>query len=47
MNCPSCKATKTKVIDSKKAKEYIRRRRICPKCNVRFTTRERYPDGTK
>ena len=45
MNCPKCHAEKTTVIDSKRAKKFIRRRRECRKCKYRFTTREKYPDG--
>jgi len=43
MHCPSCRADDTKVIDSRVADEgaAIRRRRLCPQCNHRFTTYER------
>jgi transcriptional repressor NrdR len=43
MHCPSCHADDTKVIDSRVADEgaAIRRRRLCPQCNHRFTTYER------
>lgn len=43
MYCPSCRADDTKVIDSRVADEgaAIRRRRLCPQCNHRFTTYER------
>lgn len=43
MLCPSCKHTENKVIDSRltEAGVAIRRRRVCIKCNRRFTTKER------
>lgn len=43
MHCPSCHADDTKVIDSREADDgaAIRRRRLCPQCNQRFTTYER------
>jgi transcriptional repressor NrdR len=43
MFCPYCKTSKTKVIDKRNTEENkaIRRRRICLKCNERFTTYER------
>lgn len=44
MRCPSCKETnKNKVIDSRltEAGSAIRRRRLCTKCDRRFTTKER------
>ncbi len=43
MHCPSCHADDTKVIDSRVSDEgaAIRRRRLCPQCNHRFTTYER------
>ncbi|MCX7713633.1 MAG: transcriptional regulator NrdR [Chthoniobacterales bacterium] len=42
MQCPKCKHIDTKVIDSRpvRAGQSIRRRRICPNCNFRFTTYE-------
>ena len=39
MKCPYCDK-RTRVIDSRKSGENIRRRRICIKCNSRFTTTE-------
>lgn len=53
MKCPSCQAQETKVVDSRSAPSQtsIRRRRLCPQCNKRFTTREtievQYPRVTK
>ena len=43
MLCPSCKHAENKVIDSRltEAGVAIRRRRVCIKCNRRFTTKER------
>jgi len=42
MNCPVCKHKDTKVVDSRLSGEgfSIRRRRICQKCDFRFTTKE-------
>ena len=43
MHCPVCPSDDTKVINSRAAEEgaSIRRRRQCPLCGYRFTTRER------
>jgi transcriptional repressor NrdR len=41
MNCPYCKYSDSKVIDSRDVNEGIRRRRQCLSCNSRFTTYER------
>ena len=43
MRCPICSHDDTKVVDSRAAEEgtAIRRRRQCPECNYRFSTRER------
>lgn len=43
MNCNQCHAEDTKVIESREASEgkSIRRRRMCSKCEHRFTTYER------
>ena len=43
MRCPFCAALDTQVKDSRPTDEHsaIRRRRICPKCQGRFTTFER------
>lgn len=43
MHCPFCKNQETYVKDSRNNKEnnIVRRRRICPKCDMRFTTLER------
>jgi transcriptional repressor NrdR len=43
MNCNRCHATETKVIESREVAggESIRRRRMCNKCEHRFTTYER------
>lgn len=42
MHCPFCKATDTKVIDSRLVGEgeQVKRRRECPSCNERFSTFE-------
>lgn len=43
VNCPSCRATDTKVVDSRLAEDgaAVRRRRECLSCGRRFTTFER------
>lgn len=43
MLCPSCKSNSNKVIDSRLTEGgmAIRRRRVCQKCDRRFTTKER------
>ncbi|MEC7239993.1 MAG: transcriptional regulator NrdR [Myxococcota bacterium] len=41
MNCPFCKHTSTRVLDSRDAGNSIRRRRVCDACGRRFTTHER------
>ncbi len=43
MKCSQCQATDTKVIESRDVAEgeAIRRRRVCQKCQYRFTTYER------
>ncbi|PIP26665.1 MAG: transcriptional regulator NrdR [Candidatus Moranbacteria bacterium CG_4_9_14_3_um_filter_40_7] len=42
MNCPFCKNTETKVVDSRETNEgkITRRRRECLKCEARFSTYE-------
>jgi transcriptional repressor NrdR len=42
VNCPYCKRTDSRVIDSRTADDgaAIRRRRSCPECGRRFTTQE-------
>lgn len=42
MHCPFCQNSDTKVIDTRISEDghSIRRRRVCPKCNRRFTTVE-------
>lgn len=47
MHCPVCPSDDTKVIDSRAAEEgaAIRRRRQCPLCGFRFTTRERLEEA--
>lgn len=44
MKCPFCGFDNDKVIDSRNIKDgrEIRRRRLCSKCSLRFTTYERY-----
>ena len=48
MFCPKCKATDTKVVDSRVTEggRVIRRRRECEKCENRFTTFERAAMGS-
>ncbi len=43
MKCPFCNCNDTSVIDSRPAEDNtsIRRRRLCPDCNKRFTTYEK------
>lgn len=43
MKCPFCGTADTRVIDSRPADDNtsIRRRRLCDKCNKRFTTYEK------
>jgi len=43
MKCPMCGARTTQVLDSRQTDHgaAVRRRRCCPKCDVRFTTYER------
>src|SRR3990170_4414904 len=43
MRCPSCNSLDTQVKDSRPTEDsaVIRRRRVCPACNGRFTTFER------
>ncbi|MCF4150729.1 transcriptional regulator NrdR [Dethiosulfovibrio sp. F2B] len=43
MRCPKCKASETRVIETRTADEgrIVRRRRECPQCSSRFTTYER------
>jgi len=43
MKCPYCSFAQDRVVDSRESKEgdSIRRRRVCEKCNRRFTTYER------
>lgn len=43
MRCPFCQEENTRVIDSRPAEDSnsIRRRRLCDKCNKRFTTYEK------
>lgn len=44
MHCPYCNFNATKVLDSRISSNdqtEIKRRRLCPSCNTRFTTHER------
>lgn len=41
IECPACGCTDSGVKDSRPAKDSISRRRVCAKCNTRFTTTER------
>ena len=47
MVCPYCNKVETNVFDSRKNNEgnSIRRRRECPKCELRFTTYEKAEIG--
>jgi transcriptional repressor NrdR len=50
MRCPFCKeVNEDKVIDSRTSEggEVIRRRRVCTRCNKRFTTKERVEQDIK
>ena len=42
MKCPACHCADTKVLDSRLSEQEntIRRRRLCERCNFRFSTRE-------
>lgn len=40
IRCPNCKYVRSAIIDSRRDKNYIRRRRECKKCIHRFTTFE-------
>ena len=42
MNCPYCRHSDSRVVDSRAAEDgtAIRRRRQCPECGKRFTTAE-------
>ena len=42
MNCPYCGYNDSKVIDSRDVNDGIRRRRQCLRCDLRFTTYERF-----
>jgi transcriptional repressor NrdR len=41
MQCPACKKSDTKVLDSRDESLFVRRRRECLKCHFRFTTYEK------
>lgn len=41
MQCPSCQHEESRVVDSREAKDSVRRRRECLSCGHRFTTFER------
>jgi len=47
VRCPACRADDTKVVDSRTAQDgaAIRRRRLCPSCQYRFTTFERMEEA--
>lgn len=47
MKCPYCDNLESRVLDSRVAREgdVTRRRRICERCDKRFTTHERYEDS--
>jgi len=41
MRCPYCGSTRTRVIDTTRSEQSIRRRRVCRGCEKRFSTVER------
>lgn len=41
LRCPHCGSVRLTTKDSRKAKDTIRRRRVCFDCGKRFTTAER------
>ncbi len=41
MKCPFCLSKNVSVLETREAESSIRRRRLCKKCNKRFTTHER------
>ena len=41
MICPRCEEKEVKVVETRKCIDYIRRRRICEFCYLKFTTKER------
>lgn len=49
MRCPFCKQDKDKVVDSRSSDggRIVRRRRLCLKCQRRFTTYERAEDAVR
>ena len=48
MKCPYCSNLDTRVIDSRPTEDNtaVRRRRVCDRCQKRFTTYERYEEQT-
>jgi transcriptional repressor NrdR len=41
MDCPNCKYSDTRIIDTRQSSEYtVRRRRQCMRCGLRVTTEE-------
>ena len=40
MKCPKCGSKATMVIETRKIKDYVKRRRECPKCGKKWTTYE-------
>jgi transcriptional regulator NrdR family protein len=44
VNCPACTHPDTNVIDTRSLATGERRRRVCAKCNHRFTTHEYTPE---
>lgn len=41
MECPKCKSTSTRTVDSRKHNGIVQRRRECKDCKYRFNTVER------
>ncbi|KPL21067.1 MAG: hypothetical protein AMJ93_10570 [Anaerolineae bacterium SM23_84] len=46
MRCPYCQKGQSRVVDSRKMRDTVRRRRECLRCGQRFTTYERLASGS-
>ncbi len=46
MRCPYCQKGHSRVVDSRKMRDTVRRRRECLRCGQRFTTYERLASGS-
>lgn len=40
MKCPTCGRNASIVLDSRKVRDYVKRKRECPKCGRKWTTYE-------